>query len=266
MIRQPVAAGKFYPDDPETLKKTIRVKSIEVEEKYKAKGVVSPHAGYFYSGDIAARVYSYIDIPETVFILGPNHNGLGGFYSLSGADYWETPLGKVPVNKELTEKIIKYSPFIQVDDTSHMYEHSIEVQLPFLQYYREDLNIVPISLMGYELREIMILAKGIINAINEFNKEVLIVASTDFSHYVPADEAKKLDFIAIEQILSINPEELWKKVKDKRISMCGVAPTTMMLEIVKEQARNAKLLKYATSGDVSGDSNSVVGYAGIVVY
>ncbi len=266
MIRQPVAAGKFYPDDPEILKKTIRVKSIDVEKKYKAKGVVSPHAGYFYSGDIAAKVYSYIDIPETVLILGPNHNGFGGFYSLSGADFWETPLGKVPVNKELTDMIIKYSPFIQIDDTSHMYEHSIEVQLPFLQYFKEDFNIVPVSLMGYELREIMILAKGIINAINEYNKEVLIVASTDFSHYVSAEEAKKLDFIAIEQILSVNPEELWHKVKDKRISMCGVAPTTMMLEIVKERVNNAKLIKYATSGDASGDPDSVVGYAGIIVY
>ncbi len=266
MIREPVVAGKFYPDDPETLRKTIQVKSMEVETKYPAKGVVSPHAGYFYSGEVAAKVYSYIEIPETVLILGPNHNGLGSFYSLSGAEYWKTPLGEIPVNRELTDMIIKYSPFIQIDDTSHMYEHSIEVQLPFLQYHKDNFSIVPISIMGYEYKEIMILAKGITNAIREYDKDVLIVASTDFSHYVPLEEAKKLDQIAIDQILAINPEALWNKVKEKRISMCGVAPATMMLEIVKDKVKQAKLLKYTTSGDASGDFNTVVGYAGIILY
>lgn len=266
MIREPVVAGKFYPDDPETLRKTIELKTVEVETKYNAKGVVSPHAGYFYSGDIAAKVYSYIEIPDTIIILGPNHNGLGGFYSLSGADYWKTPLGQVRVNKELTESIIKYSPFIQIDDTSHMYEHSIEVQLPFLQYFKEDFSIVPISIMGYELKELLILAKGIINALNGYGGEVLIVSSTDFSHYVSLDEAKHLDDIAIGKILSIDSVGLWEKVKEKRISMCGVAPTTMMLEILKNKVSEAKLIKYATSGDVSGEPNSVVGYAGIIIY
>ncbi len=266
MIRTPAVAGKFYPDDPETLLQTIKFKTIEVEEKLKAKGVVSPHAGYFYSGKVAAELFSSIEIPEDVIIIGPNHQGVGQFYSLSGAEHWATPLGIVEVNKELTDKIIKYAPYVYVDETAHMYEHSIEVQFPFLQYFSSKIKIVPFAIMGYDLNEALLIGKGLRKAIEEYGKDVLIVASSDFSHYVPQWEAEENDRIAIERILAIDPEGLWKKVKEKRISMCGVAPVTIMLEALKGDNPKAKLLRYTTSAEASGDASNVVGYAGIIIY
>ena len=266
MIRIPVVAGKFYPDAPDTLIQTIKVKVVEVEGKVRAKGVVSPHAGYFYSGKVASEVFSNIEIPEDIIIIGPNHQGIGQFYALSGADHWGTPLGIVEVNKELTEKIIKYTPYVYIDETAHMYEHSIEVQIPFLQFFREDIKIVPLSIMGYDLNEILLIGRGLKKAIEEYGKDVLIVSSSDFSHYVPQWEAEEKDRFAIERILAVDPEGLWKKVKEKRVSMCGVAPVTIMLEALKGDNLKTKLIKYTTSAEASGDTSNVVGYAGIILY
>ena len=266
MIREPVVAGKFYPDDPEILKQTIKQKVVEVEDKLKARGVVSPHAGYFYSGKVAVEVFSSIEIPKNIIIIGPNHQGIGNFYSLSGADHWATPLGITKVNKELIETIIKYTPYVYVDETAHMYEHSIEVQLPIIQYFREDISIVPFSIMGYDLKELLLIGKGLKKALENYDEDVLIVASTDFSHYVPQREAEEKDHLAIEKILRLDPEGLWRTVKEKRISMCGVAPVTIMIESLKDESLSAKLIKYTTSAEASGDATNVVGYAGIVLY
>ncbi len=266
MIREPIVSGKFYPSDPEVLKTSIS-SFLREKQRKNVKGAVSPHAGYTFSGAVAGEVFSAVNIPDSIIVIGPNHQGLGGFFSLSGADSWKTPLGEIEVDKKLTDKILKYTPFIKIDDTSHMYEHSIEVQLPFIQYLNPSAKIVPISVMGYNYDEVVTVSKGISKAIEEYDEKVLVIASSDFSHYVPHEIAKKEDKLAIDKILKLDSGALWKTVKERHISMCGMAPVVMMIEITKNLgATQGELLKYRTSGEVSGDYESVVGYSAIIIY
>jgi len=266
MIREPVVAGKFYPDDPEILKSTIKNKIGEDKTKLDCKGIIVPHAGYLYSGPVAGEVYSQVRIPDNILIIGPNHQGIGNFFSLSGVSAWKTPFGEIKVNEELNELIIKYSPFIKIDNSAHQNEHSIEVQLPFIQYFKQDIKISALAVIGYELGNFLVLGKSIANAINDFEEEVLIIVSSDFSHYVPHDKARKLDHMAIDKILKVDPEGLWETVKKNKISICGVASIIIMLEAIKTLGDvKGKLIRYSTSGEAVGDYSSVVGYAGIIL-
>jgi len=267
MIRQPALAGQFYPDDPVELRRELGRLIAVQEPRQRVLGVIAPHAGYIYSGAVAGRVYGAIEIPQTVLILGPNHHGVGARAALFPAGEWLTPLGSVPLNQKLATLIQQHAPMVEVDATAHRFEHSLEVQLPFLQYLRPDVSIVPICVGFGDLASCRVLGEGVASAIAAYGEPVLIVASSDMTHYESAAAAKRKDELAIREVLSLNPEGLLKSCREHGITMCGVIPAVIMLvAALKLGAINAKLLQYATSGDVTGDDRQVVAYAGMTVF
>jgi len=266
MIRNPVVAGQFYPASASQLKKMIEMFVDEKVEKQDVIGLVSPHAGYVYSGPVAGAVISRIKFKDTFIILGPNHSGMGKPLSIMTRGRWETPLGEVEIDSELANQILATSSHLQEDDVAHQYEHSIEVQIPFLQYFQPDIRIVPITLAygsGAVYKEI---GKEIAKAVRELNREVVIIASSDMTHYEPQESAQKKDTQAIDAILHLDEDELLKRVEELNISMCGYAPTASLIAAAKELgAKAAELVRYQTSGDTTGDYSAVVGYAGIII-
>ncbi len=267
MIRKPAVAGQFYPDDPLVLRtelsRLIESKTPTVE----AKMVVSPHAGYMYSGPVAGAVYGRLEPPEVAVILGPNHTGLGERAAIVPYGAFLTPLGEVPIESELAEALLSRVSFLREDPLAHLYEHSLEVQIPFLQMLNPELSLVPLCLSHLAWEEIAALGEGLAEALSEYHRRVTLVASTDFSHYVPDEMARRKDRLAIERILELDPRGLVEVVSRENISMCGVIPTAVALEAARGLgASQAELVKYATSGEVSGDYAQVVGYAGILVW
>lgn len=267
MKREPAVAGYFYSENKELLKSDLKTLIKEKKEKIKVKGIVVPHAGYMYSGWVAGQTYGVIYPPEVVFILGPNHTGLGKEASIFNGDSFVTPLGEAPIAKNLALKLLEEVPFLEDDPLAHIHEHSLEVQVPFLQYLNPKVEIVPLCLGKLSLEEIVNLGKGIAKCIKEEKKYCIVLASSDFSHYVPQEVAKKKDFLAIEQILNLSEGGLLNIVQKEKISMCGVIPVAVMIYACKELgAKKAELVVYGTSGDVIRDYSSVVGYAGIIIY
>jgi len=268
-IRKPVVSGQFYPSNVLQLKKEI---SSYVDETSKKREIIScflPHAGYMYSGAVAGLTVSKFIIKDTIVILGPNHTGYGEIYSIMTEGIWQTPLGGVPINSELAYAILKSSQNLKEDDLAHRYEHSIEVELPFLQYFKPDFNIIPIVISTGNLETYKRIGKEIAIGIKSLKKEkdVIIVASSDMTHYEPERIAQEKDHRAIESILKLDEDQLWDTVRKLDISMCGVSPAICMLVASKELgASQAELVKYQTSGDITGDYDSVVGYAGIIIY
>jgi len=280
--REPAVAGQFYEADPESLRKRIewtflhkigpgkvpRVTATRIKESV---GYIVPHAGYIYSGPVAAHAYlkiAYEGRPETFIILGPNHTGYGSAVSVYPEGIWITPLGEVEVDKELAEEIVNNSVFAKLDVGAHEYEHSIEVQLPFLQYlFSSNIRIVPISMM-YQTPEVAKdLARALLMALEAVRRDVVVIASTDMTHYEPHELAVKKDRMALEAILELNAERLYKVIVDNNISMCGYGPVMTLINYAKQVgAKKAELLKYATSGDVSGEKSWVVGYAAVRIY
>jgi len=273
MIRHPAVAGYFYKGSPESLKKQVREFLVPAEAKIKAQGVLVPHAGLIYSGPVAGAVYSSVELPDTFVLIGPNHTGLGAAVSIMAKGAWETPLGSTEIEETLAGKILSKSAIIREDSLAHLREHSLEVQLPFIQHFKDNFKIVPIQMLDTRLGTCLELGRAIAEAVQERNQEselaskgTLIVASSDMSHYERASTAKEKDFKAIHHILRLDPEGLYNVVKEYGITMCGYGPAVAMLVACKLLgATKAELIKYANSGDVSGDYEQVVGYAGIVV-
>ncbi len=266
MIRQPAVAGQFYPGDPEELRRELKRLIAVQESRQRVLGVIAPHAGYLYSGAVAGRVYGAIEIPQTVLILGPNHHGVGARAALFPAGEWLTPLGSVPLDRKLAALLQKYTPTVEEDATAHRFEHSLEVQLPFLQYLRPDVTIVPLCVGFGDLASCRTLGEGVAKAIAAYGEPVLIVASSDMSHYESAAAAKKKDELAIREVLALDPTGLFKSCREHGITMCGVIPAVIMLVAALELgATSAELVHYATSGDVTGDNRQVVAYAGMTV-
>jgi hypothetical protein len=285
MHRKPAVAGRFYHGGAEALKQQVQGFIIPDQEKTAALGIVSPHAGLVYSGAVAGAVYSRIFLPGTFVLIGPNHTGLGAPVSLMSEGVWETPLGSVDIDAPLARSILSRSSRIHEDTLAHLHEHSLEVQLPFIQYFKNDFKIVPIQMMDTRYETCLEVGRAVGDAIAEFgmrnvecNSEtktnnpcpspgkVLIVASSDMSHYEQAAAARKKDFKAILHILGLDPEGLYRTVKSHGITMCGYGPVVSMLAACKILgASRADLIKYSNSGDVSGDFEQVVGYAGLVI-
>lgn len=274
MIRQPAVAGQFYQGSPSALRDQVERFMVPEAKKVKAFGIVSPHAGLVYSGSVAGAVYSSIELPDTFVLIGPNHTGLGAPVSLMAKGTWETPLGAVRINEDLAAAVLSQTRRIQDDTMAHIREHSLEVQLPFIQYLKNEFTIVPIQMLDTRLETCIEVGNAIAHAIAECGaggKEcikggVLIVASSDMSHYVSAGTAKKKDHAAIKRILELDAQGLYYTVRDENISMCGYGPAVAMLTACKALgASKAELVKYTNSGEVSGDYDQVVGYAGIVV-
>ncbi len=266
MIREPVVAGQFYPGSPAGLKKIIEGMVDDKSEKVEAIGVVSPHAGYIYSGQVAGAVMSRIKIKDTFVMLGPNHTGRGKAFSIMTSGTWKTPLGDVEIDSEMGKRILASSSYLEEDQSAHQFEHSIEVQVPFLQYLKPNIRIVPMILAHAGGDYYKTIGQELAGAIDGMKKDVVILASSDMTHYEPQESAQRKDRQAIEAILALNEDELLKRVDELDISMCGYAPVTCLIVAAKALgAKKAELVKYQTSGDTSGDYSSVVGYAGIIV-
>lgn len=266
MTRQPVVAGRFYPGNPDQLRKYLTQAMTNPGPKRKALGVISPHAGYIYSGGAAAAALSSIEITPTVILLGPNHTGRGTPASIMSRGAWRTPLGDAPIDEELADELKKKCPLLREDHTAHEFEHSLEVQLPFLQHQNPDVKIIPICLMLRTPADMEQLGKAIGNVLKERTGRTLILASSDMTHYENAETARQKDTLAIKRILALDPAGLYETVCNEKITMCGVVPATVMLHAaLLEGAKRAETIIYTNSGNVSGDHNSVVGYAGVVV-
>jgi AmmeMemoRadiSam system protein B len=263
--RKPAVGGYFYPGREDALRKMVEG-MVETEiEKEKAICVVSPHAGFEYSGIVAGAVFSSVRLPDKFVILGPSHRPIQSRVAIMKEGVWETPMGNVQIDSSLAELIMSHSQLITEDEVAHVHEHSLEVQLPFIQYVRTDAEIVPVCLSYHiSFEELEDLGKSIARGIKDYNKDVLIVASTDMSHYVDQSIAKEKDFLAIDKILELDAKGLHDIVERENISMCGFQPTTSAIVASKELgAEKASLIKYQTSGDRTGNFSEVVGYAGI---
>ena len=266
MIRQPAVAGQFYPGTEQALRRELQQLIPEIKPKQRVIGVISPHAGYVYSGSTAGKLLAGIILPRTVIILGPNHHGIGSLAALSPEDGWQTPLGTVPIEKRLSRLVQQQVPAIQSDAVAHVKEHSLEVQVPFLQYLRPDVAVVPICLAFGDYAGCELIGNGLAAAIKEFEEPVLILASSDMTHYESAEQAKQKDSLALERALALDPQGLVKVCRSNRITMCGVIPAAVMLVAAKALgATSANLVDYTTSGEVSGDYNQVVAYAAVTV-
>jgi AmmeMemoRadiSam system protein B len=266
MLRKTAVEGQFYPADRESLKKDLKKMIKVVPNRHKVLGLLSPHAGYVYSGACAGQGYGRVVLTETVIILGVNHRGYGAPLALDGNDSWETPLGSVAVNSELRSSLLAASKLFALDTQAGAAEHSLEVQVPFIQYTSPGARILPITVAAYRLPDLLAAGHAIAGLFKE-NENIMMVASSDMSHYIPAAKARELDFKAIEQLLQLDAQGLYRTVEENRISMCGVAPAVIMLSAAKEAgATKAELVCYTNSGEVSGDLAEVVGYASLIVY
>jgi MEMO1 family protein len=266
MIREPVVAGQFYPGTASELKNTLRSLIKENIEKEEVIGLVAPHAGYIYSGSVVGEVLSRTKIPDTVIIIGPNHTGRGQPFSIMTSGTWITPLGKIEIDSDLATRLTAASQYLKTDTLAHEMEHSIEVQLPFLQYLKPDVKIVPIILGTQDGPALKALGYEMAQVIQNSQKKVLIFASSDMNHYEAQKTTQKKDRQAIEAILELDPDKLINRIETQDISMCGYGPATVMLSAVNAMGGGkAELIKYQTSGDVSGDLSAVVGYAGIII-
>jgi MEMO1 family protein len=270
MVRHPAVSGRFYPSEGHLLTKEIKRHSKNsstlTPKKTQAIGIISPHAGLTYCGEVAGAIYSQIEIPETIILIGPNHTGTGEQVSIMPEGVWKMPQGKIEIDHELADEICQISMVAKKDNTAHQKEHSIETQLPFLQFYRDNFKIVPICIMRLGLDKCEELSNAIVKAVKKTKSRVLIIASSDMTHYESHESASKKDKYAIDQILKLDAKGLYNTVRDKNISMCGVNPAVIMLMSAnKIGTKEAVLVKYMTSGEVSGDMDHVVGYAGIIV-
>lgn len=265
-LRYPAVAGRFYPGKTDSLLAEIKRYSSPATHEIHAIGCVVPHAGYMYSGHVAGAVYSRIALPSRFIILCPNHTGMGSPLSIMSDGSWLTPIGEAQIDVELAALLKAKLPLLSEDEEAHRAEHAIEVQLPFLQTLVKDFSFVPITVGTSRLEVLEALGIVIANAIRESRDPVLIIASSDMNHYESDQVTRIKDRRAIDPVLSLDPRGLWEVVTTQHISMCGFGPTVAMLTAAKALgATKAELIKYATSGDVSGDRDAVVGYAGITV-
>lgn len=267
MIRTPAVAGSFYPSDSAALTDALEGMTYAPDHRVRALGTLVPHAGYVYSGHISGDVYSHVDLPDRHIILGPNHTGLGKPLAMMRAGQWKTPLGTVTIDTELADVLLDLDSDLEDDVAAHRMEHAVEVQLPFLQFLSNDnLRFLPIVVGTIELETLSRLGKAIAQTVAEATGHVLLIASSDMNHYESDRTTRIKDGKAIEQVLARDPEALYEVVLREDISMCGFAPTVVMLTAANLLgAKKAELVGYGTSGDIYGDRDRVVGYAGIII-
>lgn len=278
-VRLSVVAGQFYPSTAGTLHQAIEQAFLSplgpgvlpqlrpVRATEKMFGVVVPHAGFMYSAPAAAWAFAELargGKPEAVILLGVNHRGVGSSIAVSPASGWQTPFGIMPIARQLIEELLRDNAMVCSDAIAHAGEHSLEVEVPFLQYLFGKVLLLPIALGHLSFREIVALGTSLADLAK--THDLVFVASSDFSHYLPAEQARCLDMLAIQSIIEIDPQGLWDIVRTKQISMCGVIPVAVMLVAAQIMGiKKGKLLHYHTSGDVTGDQSEVVGYGAVVI-
>ena len=266
MLRTAVVAGQFYPGHKKSLLKSVTSLMPATSEQKSAIAVMSPHAGYIYSGKVAGQTFAGVKIPSEVIILGPNHHGRGHVAAVYASGAWETPIGQTSISVKLAEHILRECPMAAEDTLAHRFEHSLEVQLPFLQLKAPETSIVPICISRMPLDLLLDMGNGLARVISTCSEPPLIIASTDMTHYESGEKARKKDFLALDKVLALDPEGLYDVVFEHGISMCGVFPSVVMLQAAKSLgAEKAELILYSNSGDVTGDQSEVVGYAGVMI-
>lgn len=277
--REPAVAGQFYEYSAVSLKKEIKncflkkgfgpeqLPKIKTKGERKIIGIIVPHAGFMYSGPIAANSYFQLAAdgkPEDFIIIGPNHTGMGTAISIMDEGTWRTPLGKVKINTELARKILEKGTIARKDSTAHMYEHSVEVQLPFLQFVYKNFQFVPVCMLDQNYEACLNLGTAIAEAIS--NKNAVIIASSDFTHFERNEIAHRQDKKALEAIEKMDAKKFLDIVNYENMSVCGYGPiAAMLIAAKKRKAKSCEILRYATSGDVTGDESRVVGYVAVKV-
>lgn len=264
--RAPAVAGRFYPASPAQVRAQAEELLHAPVAGRRCFGALLPHAGWIYSGAIAGATLAQVAVPKSVVVLCPNHTGRGVRRSVWASGAWRIPGATVPIDEELARRIARHAHLVD-DHDAHLQEHAIEVQLPLLHALRPDVAIVPICLGRLAIDECRDLGEGLSRAVREHGEQdVMVIASSDMSHYVPADFARKQDELALERVLAMDPEGLHRTVEENEISMCGYVPTTVALCAgVALGARRAELVRYGNSGERSGDFDQVVGYAGALL-
>ena len=276
-VRRPTQAGSFYAGDAEALKTQIKrcflhelgPKELPKVSKGRLKevvGLVCPHAGYMYSGAVAANAYYELaqdGKPDTVVILGPNHTGYGSALALMNDGVWRTPLGDVEVDGATANEIVQETRLVDVDDVAHRFEHSIEVQLPFLQYlYGSEFKFVPICFQMQDLASAVEVGNALVEVLA--NKNAVVIASSDMTHYEPQANASAKDLAALKAVEAMDAKQFYSVIEARNVTACGYGPIATVITYAKGLgAREAKLLSYKSSGDITGDYSSVVGYAAI---
>jgi len=266
MVRSPAVAGLFYPSEPRELARQIGTFCAPDKTKHRAVACVVPHAGYLYSGTVAGAVYSSLEIPRKCILLGPRHFPQGQPLAILVRGAFATPLGEAAIDETLAGELARACPLLREDEVAHAREHSLEVQLPFLQRLQADLRMVPVVLGTDRYGAIEELGHAVARVVQAANEPVLIIASSDMNHYESDVITRAKDQRAIARVLALDPRGLYDTVRHEGITMCGYAATVAMLIAARELgATEAALVCYATSADVTGELDRVVGYAGMVV-
>jgi AmmeMemoRadiSam system protein B len=265
-VRPPAVAGRFYPADPQRLRDDVRAYIGEVKGDITAFGCVSPHAGYLYSGDVAGALFRRLQVPRRVVLLGPNHTGMGQPLAIMSAGSWQTPVGDVTIDQALAAELTSEFALLTEDSYAHLLEHSLEVQLPFLLERAGEFTFVPICVGVGTFDLLAQLGEAIAAVVARQDDPVLIVASSDMNHYETDSITRMKDKKALDALMTGDARTLYEIIKRERISMCGYGPTVAMLIAARQLgAKRAELIKYATSADVSGDRETVVGYAALAI-
>ena len=266
MIRPPAVSGRFYPSDEKKLALEIEKYTSSANKKSFARGCVVPHAGYLYSGHVAGAVYSEIEIPARCILLGPRHFPGGEAMAIISEGSWRTPFGDAQIDSELAAELKRACLLLREDRMAHEREHSLEVQIPFLQQLAANLRFVPVVLATQRYQDLETLGHAVARVIAAHTEPVLLIASTDMNHYESDAITRTKDHKAIDRILALDPRGLYDMVRSEGITMCGYAATAAMLIAMRDLgAKDAELIRYATSGDITGDWDQVVGYAGIII-
>jgi MEMO1 family protein len=276
-VRRPTQAGSFYAGDAETLRAQIdscflhkfgpgKLPKVDLKGARRIVGLVCPHAGYMYSGPVAANAYYELALdgkPDTVVVLGPNHTGYGSALALMDAGVWRTPLGDVEVDTLVAREIAQETRLVDVDESAHRYEHSVEVQLPFLQYlYGSAFKFIPVCFQLQDLASAEEVGNALVEVLAERN--AVIIASSDFTHYEPQANAARKDNAALKAVEAMDAKQFFAIIESQNVTACGYGPIATLITAAKGLlAKEAKLLQYKTSGDITGDKSSVVGYAAV---
>lgn len=276
-VRRPTQAGAFYEDDAEALKTQIewcflhkfgpqKIPEVPADGSREILGLVCPHAGYEYSGPVAAKAYYELALdgkPDTVVILGPNHWGIGSGLSIMNEGFWRTPLGNVEIDGKTANQIVNKTSIVDVDELAHFREHSIEVQLPFLQYlYGNEFKFVPISCMMQDLQSAVEIGNALVEVLA--SKNAVVIASSDLTHDEPQESAKRKDMAALKAVEAMEEKLLFSTIKEQKITACGYGPIATLMTYAKGLGvKKAKILTHKTSGEITNDYSRIVGYAAV---
>ena len=267
MLRLPAVAGQFYPADPRELTRLIRKFSAEEPgvKKSRARACLVPHAGYIYSGGVAGAVFARMILPKQILVLGVRHSPVGEDLAILSEGAWRTPLGDAPVDAGLAQRVKKACPGLREDGVAHSREHSLEVEIPFLQILDPGFSFVPVAVGTLRFEELQELGMGLARVLKESQEEILVVTSSDMNHYEPDETTRIKDAKAIDRMKAVDARGLFEACRKEKISMCGLGPAVVMLTAMKELGvQSGEVVRYATSSDVNGDRDAVVGYAGMI--